>query len=1415
MARDPRRVSTAAGRGSRGAGEAGGDERSLPEFLPHVESDLAETVGREGTGEEETQLQVMSTQIVEASQDVGPREGGLLGALGPIDPVNLNFEDLPLALELPVTVGENQGRPIVRRVEVDRVEPVSERDVGRNRGPVMEGPPLVAPVGVPQAYGPQYTYPVPVGNPMIHGGRFDGSASQGREERGVRVSDQSRTTPARFGEEVRVGGTGVNPFWSPEVRNMAGRTGAVPSSSEHQQGFIVESREDPNGRVNPLELFRNRSGIVSAEPLEPVMDPVELFRLRCIREAEQKFAQGIARMTAPVGPRIPEGELAEGSSGSYYSAVPVGEKTPDVERPPGLDQVKVETPSGRGKGIGSVKNGKPELVNGAPNEPSKGSSNSGPVKFVGIEKEKTTPSTKSEPVGEVSSETLRSIDLPPLPQSANSLNFGDWLVIVEPIMGDISYSSGIWWNLVMDGVRRAYESWLKEDPLGRLRVQVEIDPKVSLWPRTEKRATNMLLQSLPEKLRVEIVSSRRLSTHQIMFRLFCLFQPGGQNERSQLLQLLTDFKLGSVVNEYAVSLRQWLRWLTRSEELELVLPDPMVLAGVLGRVSDTLAKSGTQVGFRLASTRQKLQLDCRPSLDEVKVFAEFLLAEAEEMSMSSTSSYGNPQTGGNKPAVKVLGVAENVSKPQREGPVPANAGNVTSKAACRFWLTDEGCRRGSRCKFVHSLLDPKDNRCFNCSGIGHGKRECPHLEKPKIAKNQVGKSGGKGENGNAKGSKGNDKSGKGAGHEKGGSSGGTTDCAKENPPNQKPVDSTGGEPSRDGGVNGELGSLLSEASALMKSLRPSIKMMSLKKANPVLIATGLLDGGATNALRRGTPKELANANEVTVELATGKATLFQDPLTGTLLTSENIEPIVPLRGVVDLGYRILWDASGCVINHPTQGKLTCWLRNGCPVVREGHAMKLIGEIEKHEMEKRLAPKLNAVGVSQEVVDWWKKEFPEVPPQVVELMKGQNDPKPQGSEIPWNRGCRKRLENAKAIVIHLYSAKSNYWKKGWPKGIEVLTLDIKENPKQDLNNPHVWSYVCWLVKNKPILAIIGGPPCRSVSRLRNVRPGPRPLRDRQTFRFGLEGLTEYERKLTNGDSALVLKQVALFKLAEKHRPSSTWDIGFLLESPEDPAAYAGEWEAPSFWTWNELRCLEEYGMRVVSFDQGMLGHEQNKPTSCLTNLPKVLELDQLRCSGNQGKPLNPSMEERFQQTASWAEWAEGLMAAIKESIVILGVEKGLGDSQLKRLLNREEWRQHILQGHRPFRRDCRACVLDMANGPQHRRRQHGGTSAWSLGVDVVQFKETRDDVTHVNVKYAVVATALVPRFEEIETQKDYGDALHEDVEKSDWGEGLAEEEFEIEPQKDPLKFQGKGPGCVGRTSKGKPGRQWGIRGGKIG
>ena len=102
----------------------------------------------------------------------------------------------------------------------------------------------------------------------------------------------------------------------------------------------------------------------------------------------------------------------------------------------------------------------------------------------------------------------------------------------------------------------------------------------------------------------------------------------------------------------------------------------------------------------------------------------------------------------------------------------------------------------------------------------------------------------------------------------------------------------------------------------MKSLRPSVKMVSLSKASTGELTTGLLDGGATNALRQGGPEEIAKAMEVSVELAAGSVKLFQCLETGTLLSPERVEPIVPLRGLVSLGYRIRWDERGCLIFHP-------------------------------------------------------------------------------------------------------------------------------------------------------------------------------------------------------------------------------------------------------------------------------------------------------------------------------------------------------------------------------------------------------------------------------------------------------------------------------------------------------------------
>ena len=75
----------------------------------------------------------------------------------------------------------------------------------------------------------------------------------------------------------------------------------------------------------------------------------------------------------------------------------------------------------------------------------------------------------------------------------------------------------------------------------------------------------------------------------------------------------------------------------------------------------------------------------------------------------------------------------------------------------------------------------------------------------------------------------------------------------------------------------------------------------------------------TNALRRGTPQELADADPVLVELAHGSVELSQHALTGTILIEHAVEPIVPLRGLVDLDAEMSPDAP-----RPMETVDACW-----------------------------------------------------------------------------------------------------------------------------------------------------------------------------------------------------------------------------------------------------------------------------------------------------------------------------------------------------------------------------------------------------------------------------------------------------------------------------------------------------------
>ena len=287
-------------------------------------------------------------------------------------------------------------------------------------------------------------------------------------------------------------------------------------------------------------------------------------------------------------------------------------------------------------------------------------------------------------------------------------------------------------------------------------------------------------------------------------------------------------------------------------------------------------------------------------------------------------------------------------------------------------MTEKGCGKGDQCKFQHSTLDPQSNRCFNCSALGQFCRECPLKTDPKgDPKRKVAKASRKG------------------GFGKGGKSGVDPEKANGNPPNGEGSSAAGSgdgknldvesgtEPSNRDKVDG----LLTEATTLLKTLRPEVKAVKLKRVVMPDGPTGLLDGGATNALRRGTPQELAESESVVVELAHGTVELKQHPITGTILTDHMVEPIVPLRGLIDLGFTIRWNSTGCEIKHPSRGTINCWLRNGCPVVSEAHAIGLIHDIERMETAKRI-PLGRLEGTNAEDVhEWWSHRFPEVPKRI--------------------------------------------------------------------------------------------------------------------------------------------------------------------------------------------------------------------------------------------------------------------------------------------------------------------------------------------------------------------------------------------------------------------------------------------------
>ena len=54
----------------------------------------------------------------------------------------------------------------------------------------------------------------------------------------------------------------------------------------------------------------------------------------------------------------------------------------------------------------------------------------------------------------------------------------------------------------------------------------------------------MLLAAVPDPIRRELISSRKLQSVEILYALLCRFQPGGVHEKTSLLKDLMENRLG-------------------------------------------------------------------------------------------------------------------------------------------------------------------------------------------------------------------------------------------------------------------------------------------------------------------------------------------------------------------------------------------------------------------------------------------------------------------------------------------------------------------------------------------------------------------------------------------------------------------------------------------------------------------------------------------------------------------------------------------------------------------------------------------------------------------------------------------------------------------------------------------------------
>ena len=992
-----------------------------------------------------------------------------------------------------------------------------------------------------------------------------------------------------------------------------------------------------------------------------------------------------------------------------------------------------------------------------------------------------------------------SVELPKMPepyQDGSAVAFLEWVYETGQIIGSITDRASGWWERTLALSLEAYRTFQAAAPLDRLKVEVAPDLEIDdpKWFRMEKRVMTLLLQAMPATIKNEITILRIGKVKACIFKLYTVYAPGGTSERASLIRQLETLPAHDSVLEVTMTLRKWKKLIGRAYEMGVSLPDGSVLLVAVEGAVKKVVDGNRDISFKLSMAKQALHLPHMPTHTAVLNYTDHILAELQQII---------PIHKGEAP--KLRGV-------QAEGPTSPSSSAASpnsKKNACRYFMSEEGCRRGAQCKYPHDFPSKEERRarCWTCGAKTHRQTNCP------------AKSGaGRGKNPKTSSAVLSLET---AASSPTTSSGQETTLAALSPSrpeqsallplqpatdlntlsmpmqsSQPPSDTTSSAATS--AQAQEIGALAEKFLASLKrlaSLRPVQEDTDRAVENLELLLRAqnfdpsqkmaLLDSGASHPYRAArSNREHHEARRVAVQLADGRTVHLKQTDGGTLLPEQPNDgkdsscTILPLGSLVQsLGCTLKWNRRhGLRVYHPTHGLLPTRLVGNCPMLREAEALQLIGDLEQLELEKlqqrTVYGAMNALQneLSSSEPQSWEDHMEQFldTGKIVDLRRMLRDA--EGPIFEDSESARMAVVGASNVDFS--DEAGTHVLKALPLGRRTRRRLLRTRWAVHLFSGDGTASEISAVETDTVTVLNVDIRLSKASNLLSD-----PFYKALLWAAGrgqIEGIYGGPPRQHMQEGLLMTRTLLLWLVAQKGAARERVRAPFLaLELPP----------RHTFWDtelWHRFNSVYDFPLVNVQDNQHSYFFATDldlggTPAECPPGNAEATTLP----------PSSWSAPMRLRLGAAIQAWRVGphTVRAARALARLGGNLEDMSETELR------QWERHVREGHLPFDRRCRTCVRTAGTGRAHRRVIT--PSAYTLSLDIAgPFRVKGETATGSSYRYALIASYVHPKLEgyhdydipDNEAEIDEVDPL--DVEEEtgvDEGAGVGMSEDEEDPE----------------------------------